>query len=107
MLQKNPVHQVCSANFLKFGVHLTEIFPPFPWIELVHSVDLTDLYTIPLPSMLVSLSIQWTSYRDVGVMPDLIAAKDNILPRIPYLRQLWLYDFSKEGTPVESARFTK
>jgi hypothetical protein len=69
--------------------------PPFPWIDLVHSVDLTDLYTIPLPSKLVSLSIQWTSHQDAGVMPDLIAAKDNLLPRLPSLRRLWLYDFSK------------
>ena len=57
--------------------------------------DLTDLYAIPLPCTLVALSIQWTSDRDAGVVTDLVAAKDNLVPRLPDLRRLWLCDLSQ------------
>jgi hypothetical protein len=83
-----------SCKFFEFPCPFNATLPPlFAWIALVKKVDLTDLYTLPLPSTLVSLSIQWTS--DPDAVPDLIAAKDSLLPRLPNLRRLWLTDFSK------------
>jgi hypothetical protein len=69
----------------------------FSWIAFPQNLDLTDLFTLSLPNTLVSLSIQWTSGRNVRVESDLVAAKDNLLPRLPYLRRLWLCDLSKRA----------
>jgi hypothetical protein len=87
--------QGLACEFSEIPCPFDATLPPFAWIEFGQNVELTDLYTLPLPSTLVSLSIQWTSDRGDGVVPDLIAAKDSLLPRLPYLRRLWLYDLSK------------
>jgi hypothetical protein len=63
----------------------------------MYSGQLTDLYTLPLPRSMVSLSIQWTSDRDTTDLPSLVAAKDSLLPRLPSLRRLWLCDLSKQA----------
>jgi hypothetical protein len=84
-----------SCEFFECPCPFDTTSPPLAWIAPVRNVDLTDLYTLALPRTLVSLSIQWTSDPDAGAVPDLIAAKDNLLPRLPLLRRLWLIDFSK------------
>jgi hypothetical protein len=84
-----------SCEFPNIPCQIDAIFSSFSWIAFVQNVNLTDLYTLLLPSTLISLSIQWTSDPDAGVAPDLVAAKDNFLSRLPYLRRLWLYDLSK------------
>jgi hypothetical protein len=87
--------QGLACEFSEIPCPFDATLPPFAWIEFGQNVELTDLYTLPLPSTLVSLSIQWTSDQDAGVVPDLVAAKDNLLPRLPFLRRLWLCDLSK------------
>jgi len=77
-----------------FNLHASECYRPS---ETVQNPDLADLYAIPLPCTLVALSIQWTSDRDAGVVTDLVAAKDNLVPRLPDLRRLWLCDLSKRA----------
>ena len=91
MLQRERNHQVCRANFPKIRrpVNTTPA-----WMIVTQNVDLTDLDALSLPKTLASLSIQWTSDWNTGA-PDLIAVKDRLVPRLPSLRRLWLYDFSE------------
>ena len=61
----------------------------------MYNVQLRDLYAFPLPRSLVSLSIQWSSDTTTTCLPSLVAAKDSLIPRLPFLRRLWLCDLSK------------
>jgi hypothetical protein len=67
------------------------------WVAFMYNVQLTDLYTLPLPRSMVSLSIQWISDGDTTDLPSLVAAKDSLLLRLPSLRRLWLCDLSKQA----------
>jgi hypothetical protein len=72
--------------------------PGIPWrIRNTHDVDLKDLYTLPWPSTLVSLSIQWTSDTHTRTENDLVATKDRLVPRLPNLRCLWLFNLATVG----------
>jgi len=75
----------------EFYLHASEQDHPS---VLGHNVDLTELSTLPLPSTLVSLSIQWASDQDAEAVPDFVAAKNNLISRLPCLRRLWLHDMS-------------
>jgi hypothetical protein len=44
---------------------------------------------LPLPQTIVSLSIDWCDSGQINA-PRLVAAKDSLLLRLPYLRRLWL-----------------
>jgi hypothetical protein len=63
----------------------------------MYNVELTDLYMLPLPPSMVSLSIQWTSIIGTTDLSSFVAAKDSLLPRLPSLRRLWLCDWSKQA----------
>ena len=84
-----------SCEFSDISCLFDKFFSASSWRAVVHNVDLTDLYALPLPSTLVSLSIQWRSDPKARVVPDLVAAKNNLLPRLPSIRRLWLCDLSK------------
>jgi hypothetical protein len=84
-----------SCEFSEIPHPFNATLSSFSWIAFVQNVDLTDLFTVPLPNTLVSLSIQFASDRNVTVAPNLVAVKDDLLPRLSYLRRLWLCDSSK------------
>jgi hypothetical protein len=85
-----------SYEFSDISFPLNTAAPPqFTWIVIGHNVDLTELSTLPLPSTLVSLSIQWTSSRNAKAVPDFVAVKNNLISRLPCLRRLWLHDMSR------------
>jgi len=101
-LKRGGRHDLEHYNDISLSREFSEFFSfvdlmQFSGFGAVQNVDLTDLYTIALPSTLVSLSIQWTSDPNAGVVSDLVAAKDNLIQRLPDLCHLWLCDFSKRA----------